>query len=123
MNFRQFQHILPAVFAAGLVAAFTLTAHAGEPAWIVDENTGCQVWDNDPQPNESIHWSGACVNGAAQGKGVVQWPSGRRYEGALSDGKFEGYGVEIDASGIRYGGEFHDGMRTARAETSALICR
>jgi hypothetical protein len=123
MNFRQIQHIIPAAFVAVLVAAFALTARAGEPAWIVDESTGCQIWDNDPQPNESIHWTGACANGAAQGKGVVQWPSGRHYEGELRDGKFEGYGVEIDASGNRYGGEFHDSMRTALAAASALSCR
>ena len=122
MNFRKFQGAIPTALAAIMVAAFATAAQAGAPAWVVDQNTGCQIWDTNPQPNESISWSGACVNGAAQGKGVVQWPSGQRYEGEVREGKLDGHGTEIDANGQRYEGEFVAGAKTALVNLAAPTC-
>jgi MORN repeat len=108
------------------------TAQAG--GWITDMSVGCKVWNPNPQPNESLHWSGACANGLAQGRGAAQWfrnnlpfetdegewragrqagygtqvwPSGR-YDGDLVDGEPHGQGVMI-AQGTRYEGEFRNG--------------
>ena len=64
-------------------SVFSVNTWAGE--WIADSTTGCQVWNGNPSPGDSISWSGSCTNGKATGKGVLQWylngnPQGR-YEG------------------------------------------
>ena len=59
-----------------------------------DPRTGCRVVNAHPQPNESIAWSGGCVNGFAQGHGILQWfensrPT-ERYEGDMRAGQMDG---------------------------------
>lgn len=41
--------------------------------WFADETTGCKIWNSNPIPNESISWSGECVNGKAHGNGILIW--------------------------------------------------
>lgn len=86
-----------------------------EPAWIKDPN-GCAVWSDDPQPNQTITWSGPCVNGKAHGRGAVQWfkdgEPRSRYEGEMLNGKPHGRGIytgEIWDTRFRYEGEWRDG--------------
>jgi len=113
-----------------LIAA--ATAHAG--AWISDVHSVCEVWDPNPQIDESVAWSGACANGRAEGPGTAQWlkgptvietdkgvwrngrqegsgvqawPTGR-YEGELADGEPNGRGV-LTMQNLRYQGQFRDG--------------
>ena len=43
---------------------------AKEPTWVIDKNTGCKVCF-DLQSNESITWSGECINGKAHGNGIL----------------------------------------------------
>jgi hypothetical protein len=120
------------VIALLLVGVVAAPAEAG--SWIADASAGCQVWNPHPQPDETIHWSGACPNGFAQGRGAAQWfknnlpfetdegewhagrqtgygtqvwPSGR-YDGELLNGEPNGRGVLI-LQGVRYEGEFRDG--------------
>jgi len=121
---------------AGLLLACFLAAvpgaYAGE--WLADAKTGCQVWDPNPQLDESVAWSGGCSNGHADGFGTVQWlqrnvsietdkgewrdgrqvskgiqnwPIGR-YEGELADGLPNGEGV-LTFEKFRYEGQFRDG--------------
>ncbi len=59
--------------SAGIVAT-AVPAHAG--AWVVDVKSGCQVWNPNPQLEESVAWSGSCANGRAEGHGVAQWSKG-----------------------------------------------
>ncbi|MGA3399613.1 MAG: hypothetical protein ABSC95_10365 [Acetobacteraceae bacterium] len=84
-----------------------------------------------PQPTESITWSGGCVNGVAQGRGVLQWfENGRpseHYEGELRGGQMNGHGILTPGNGGRYEGEFRDGKAngfgqwtTARGSFSGL---
>jgi hypothetical protein len=62
---------LLALTAAALVGLFPLAARAqagqnpGEthPAWITDAKSKCKVWDPDPEPNETVAWSGTCKPG------------------------------------------------------------
>ena len=79
-----------------------------------DPRTGCRVVNAHPQPNESIAWSGGCVNGFAQGHGILQWfensrPT-ERYEGDMRAGQMDGQGVLNTGNGGRYEGTFHDGV-------------
>ncbi len=124
--------LLVAVVAAQVDVPVQAQTQAGD--WITDTKVGCRVWNPHPQPDESIHWSGACANGLAQGRGAAQWyrsnlpfevdegewqagrqagygsqvwPSGR-YEGELVDGEPHGHGVMI-LQGIRYEGDFRNG--------------
>ena len=50
--------------AAGIVIAAT-PAVAG--AWVADAKSGCQVWNPNPQLEETVAWSGPCANGRAAG--------------------------------------------------------
>lgn len=111
------------------------------PGWIADARTGCQIWNADPQPDESITWSGACADGRATGPGVLQWfengrptvryegeyrdgrangraiyvwPDGARYEGDYLDDRWNGRGVFIWPQGERYDGDWQDGQQTGR---------
>ena len=120
------------VTSCGWILALGSPAYAG--GWVADTKTGCQVWDPSPQLEESVSWSGPCVQGRAEGKGVVKWlksgapyetdegewrggkqgstgkqswPNGR-YEGDLAEGEPNGRGVLI-VQKLRYEGEFRNG--------------
>jgi hypothetical protein len=123
-------------FGAGALSAYLLVAgpvaHAGE--WLTDAKSGCQVWDPNPQLEESVVWWGPCANGHADGRGTVKWQKGNdaietdqgewrdgrqsgrgvqnwpvgRYEGDLADGLPNGNGV-LTFQKYRYEGQFRDG--------------
>lgn len=68
----KYRYVLIAVVL--LFGAFSsIPVNASVPDWITDNKTGCKVWNSNPQPNESIEWSGECVDGLADGYGILQW--------------------------------------------------
>ena len=85
-------------------------ANAG--AWVTDVKSGCQVWNPNPQLEETVAWSGPCANGRAQGHGTVHWLKDERPsetdEGEWRDGRQVGTGTQSWSSG-RYDGELLDG--------------
>jgi hypothetical protein len=108
------------------------SARAGD--WAIDTSVTCRVWNPHPQLNETVKWSGACVNGFAQGSGSVRWlrndvpfetdqgewregyqigngtqiwPSGS-YAGELVNSEPHGRGTFVLQS-MRYEGEFRNG--------------
>lgn len=90
------------LLALGLVsgsAALAQTANCpgGPPDWKIDSRTGCKVWNLCPQHNETVTWSGACVDGIANGAGTSVWHrDGKQtesYEGSLRAGKSDGHGI------------------------------
>ncbi len=126
---------LRAAFCAALATFVMLGAsEARAGAWIAAAKDGCQVWDPNPQLDESVIWSGACPNGHAEGPGTVQWIKGNamietdegewrdgrqagkgvqtwptgRYDGDLANGEPNGRGV-LTLQKLRYEGEFRDG--------------
>jgi hypothetical protein len=82
------------------------------PAWIADTKTGCKIWNPAPQAHETIHWSGACQAGLAQGKGTLQWfengKPGDRYDGEYQAGKRNGHGIVTESNGTRIEGDWRD---------------
>jgi hypothetical protein len=65
--------------AAFSVALNVNVARSAEPSWIADSVSGCKVWNPNPQPNETIKWSGDCRDGKANGFGTLEWfQSGRK---------------------------------------------
>ncbi len=108
----------------GLFAVLLL--FGSKPAWTddkgrwqqVEAQANCIVWNNDPQDNETVTWSGACERGKAHGQGSLRWRyleddewKVSKYTGEMKDGKEHGRGVYVEANGDRYEGEFRNGKR------------
>ena len=100
------------LFGATLAFAQTVECPGGPSGWIQAEGTGCRLWNLCPQHRETVTWSGACVNGFAEGSGAQQWflkgKPADRHEGNAHSGKFSGFGVSIFPSGERYEGQWRD---------------
>ncbi len=81
-----------------LSGAFAAPVAAGPYGkWSAAERSGCLVWNIDPQPHETVTWSGACVDGKASGRGVYVWRflkggewAQSRYEGDMDAGRSHG---------------------------------
>ena len=87
-----------AILTTGLMVISVLAfGQSVQPGWIVDARTGCKVRDANPQPNESIKWSGGCRNKLAQRRGVLRWfqcgKPAALVRGRWWDGKMNGHGV------------------------------
>lgn len=87
------------------------------PRW-VETDTGCRVWNRFPQAQESVTWTGDCLDGATAGEGQLTWSSalrGRRmvetYIGERRDGRENGHGLYLAADGSRYLGDWRDGLK------------
>lgn len=98
-----------------LASAFRLSfsiacAHAGD--FVADANNGCKVWNPHPQSNETVSWSGGCVDGLAQGPGTLQWLSNNKPhekdKGEWNKGQQSGRGTQVWPSG-RYDGDILNG--------------
>jgi len=125
-------HGVAAAIASVCIVVTVVPALAG--AWATDAKSGCEVWNPNPQLEESVTWSGSCTNGRAEGNGIVHWlkdgairetdegewhdgrqvrkgtqswPTGR-YEGELSDGEPNGHGI-LTVQKLRYEGDFRSG--------------
>jgi hypothetical protein len=95
-----------------VLASANTKAQESHGSWITDARTKCHVWNVQPEPKESITWSGACAKGLVQGHGVVKWFQDGKFreqdEGNYHDGKLHGHGVSILANGDRYEGHWRD---------------
>ena len=92
---------------------------ARTPCWLETENQpGCHLWNPNPQPNETVTWSGACVEAKASGQGRVVWRYGggtTTCEGGLIAGNANGWGTCTMPNGDRYEGEWRDSELHGRA--------
>lgn len=81
-----------------------------DPHWIRDEASGCWAANPDPEPLESITWSGQCSDMLLSGTGILSWYlDGRligRDEGNFVRGELSGYGKISFANGASYEGDF-----------------
>ena len=74
--------------------------------------------------NETVKWSGECVNGYANGTGKLEWFIDRElievYEGDMSEGWATGEGTLISKDGYRYTGSWKKSTQSGFgiAETS-----
>ena len=71
-------------------------------------NKPCKIWNPEPQPNESVTWSGGCKEGYASGRGVLRWTENGKpdveFDGTYANGKRNGRGVIITPDGRRVEG-------------------
>lgn len=99
-----------------VLLAFAAQASA-EPTWITDDK-GCKHFNAVPKPDESVSWSGACIDGLASGEGVQKWSqqgvASGTFSGALVGGKASGKGTMQMSNGDRYEGEYVDGVRSGK---------
>ena len=82
------------------------------PDWITATNQPCKLWNPEPQPDESVTWSGDCKDGLATGKGVLKWTENGKpdveFDGEYRNGKRNGHGVLIAPDGDRVEGVWVD---------------
>jgi hypothetical protein len=112
-----------AALPALLVCAVSCAPNVGEARgrWQRTIDTACLVWDPLPQPDETITWSGACVNGEADGQGTEvsryrvdgEWKE-ERYTGSMRRGRLYGHGTLTYDNGDRYEGEFVQSRRVGQ---------
>jgi hypothetical protein len=80
------------------------------PRWITATNQPCKIWNPEPQPNESVTWSGHCKDGFASGKGTLHWTEDGKadaeFDGEYANGKRNGFGVIITPDGKRVEGDW-----------------
>ena len=76
----------PIALALAVLLATPALAQSRPPGWIADSKTGCRVWNEAPQANEAISWSGPCVGGVAEGRGVLHWFAGGQPNGGYEGG-------------------------------------
>ncbi len=91
-----------------VIAMFAITESAAQPEkprpdWITTTNQPCKVWNPEPQPDESVTWSGDCKDGFATGKGILRWTENGKpdveFDGEYRNGKRNGQGVMITPDG------------------------
>ncbi len=96
-------------------------ALAEEGRWQkLENNPACVVWNDNPQEQETVTWSGACANGKAHGRGTEVWRhvedgewQEARYEGGMKDGKRDGRGKSTSENGV-YEGDWKDSKANGR---------
>ncbi len=97
----------------GMVLVFPPLAGATER--IRDPENGCATSNPYPRPDESIQWSGRCLNGLLHGKGVLIWMRNgiaiERDEGVFRNGELEGPARILFADGSTIWGNYRQGVR------------
>lgn len=66
--------------------------------WIRDEQNGCYLYNDNPQPDETVQWHGRCVNGVAEGQGTTIWSKAgqlnQKVESVLFVGRIVGPSIQ-----------------------------
>ena len=103
-------------YAAALLLSFLSSQAIAQ--LVISDDRGCKVLNSNPQPGESITWSGNCRDDYADGQGALQWfrdgKAGSRYEGNMIKGRYNGKGINTYANGNIYDGDWVDGKRSGR---------
>ena len=83
---------------------------SSEGCWMdVSNHSGCFLWNPEPRDGVSVIWSGECSEGFAEGRGDArwQWNDGSAIEsGLFQGGKREGRHVVNWSNGDRYQGSY-----------------
>jgi hypothetical protein len=108
--------LLIPVLLAGLVAV--APARGDEEVPTITDQSGCRIYNPNPQPNETVKWNGECKSGYADGEGVLEWSvDGRleeRYEGSMRNGWAEGSGTFTSRQGMRYKGDWKRSLQEGK---------
>jgi hypothetical protein len=114
--------IATAAILFAVAQAMAQTEKPLPPDWITTSNKPCKVWNPEPQPNESVTWSGLCKDGFASGKGILFWTEDGKpdveFDGEYANGKRNGHGVIISPDGKRFEGDWVDDKLVTDARDS-----
>lgn len=83
-----------------------------------DEMSGCSVGTFQTDQGLSVRWTGPCVDGKAQGRGIAQWsiagqPAGYS-EGTYRAGLLDGRAIVVHKLGARAEGDYANGKLNGR---------
>ncbi|MCJ8346539.1 hypothetical protein MJH12_13435 [bacterium] len=119
-----------------LLLLLILSTFSYSSEYIIDQKSGCKIFNSNPQPKETVEYDGECKDGYITGKGTTQWyrdgkpgqrsvgeylngklhgyaivnyNSGDKYEGTWANDKFHGKGAYILVNGTKYDGAFING--------------
>ena len=98
------------------------TGEEDTPCWMETSNQpGCYVWNPNPAPEETVTWTGSCVDGKASGRGKLVWRFRRdgvsktsEGEGEMREDNLVGHWVYRTSDGEVWEGPFVDGKRHGR---------
>ena len=76
--------------------------------WFPTDKINCLVWNPEPQPLETVTWSGECSNGKVNGIGILSWSNGDKYIGEYKDGNMHGQGTYAWEKKDQYTGEWQN---------------
>jgi hypothetical protein len=79
-----------------------------EAKWFPTDKINCLVWNPEPQPLETVTWSGECSNGKVNGIGILSWSNGDKYIGEYKDGNMHGQGKYAWEKKDQYTGEWQN---------------
>lgn len=98
--------------------ALVLACSVSEPRWQQATNVECLVWNPQPDPGDTVTWTGPCVAGKANGAGTEVFRyldhgtlKEQRYVGTMTAGKLQGHGTLYFDNGDQFEGEFSNGSR------------
>jgi hypothetical protein len=93
-----------------------------QPTFIKDAKSGCAVGTFHPEAGLAVQWTGPCVGGKAQGRGIAEWSVGGKFsarsEGDYHGGLLEGRVISVFADERRQEAEYRGGMRNGRCITT-----
>ena len=90
------------------LTCFTSQSWALKAKWFPTDLVNCLVWNPDPQPEETVTWSGKCLNGKVNGVGVLSWSNGDKYIGEYKNGNMHGQGTYAWKKKDQYTGEWQN---------------
>jgi hypothetical protein len=65
---------LPALAVVAVLLGWATAGAAKECSWQrLDNAPDCPVWNKGRQPQETATWTGPCVDGRTEGRGVLVW--------------------------------------------------
>lgn len=95
-------------------------AYANDPHWVVDPLSKCAVYNTRPDPALTVRWSGRCVDGAAEGDGIIVYSRNNRfsakYDGEMRGGARHGRGVYYAANFDQLSVNWKDGVAEGPGE-------
>lgn len=85
-----------------------------DPHWLKDFGSKCAAYVTRPERGLTIRWFGKCVNGVAEGQGVIAWYRDNRlagkHDGAFVRGVRQGRGVYSLPNGHSLHGSWVNGV-------------
>ena len=94
--------------------------YARDLHWVVDPLSKCAIYNTRPDPAITVRWAGPCVNGMAEGKGIIVYSRNNRfaakYDGGVSGGARNGRGVYYTANFDQLSVNWKDGLAEGSGE-------